>query len=48
MSTVSLLGLVWYTTVNSEILARTLFLQIALKDMFATFRIHELGMNNLH
>ena len=34
----------WYNTVNLEIFARILFSQIALKDIFATLEICDLGM----
>ena len=35
-------------TVNSEIFARILFSQIALKDIFATIKIRDFGMIYLH
>ena len=35
-------------TVNSEIIVRILFSRIALKDIFAMFKIHELDMIYLH
>ena len=35
-------------TVNSEILARILFSEITVKDIFATFKIQELDMIYLH
>ena len=38
-------GLVWETfTVNSEIFARILFSRMALKEVFATLKIRDLGM----
>ena len=35
-------------TVNLEIFMRILFSQIALKDIFATFKICDLDMINIH
>ena len=37
-------GFLCNTTVNSDIFARILFSQIALKDIFATLEIRDLGM----
>ena len=36
------------STVNTVIFMKTLFLGIALKDIFATFQIHNKDMNKLH